>query len=129
MRNIWLSVIFAILAKPVEPDRLFAVMKKYMGLEWIYEEAEAVSDIIQAGPEVSQSLSKGEIIPPPPAELEVLYELTMFGNLKRVVEKARQLEETDAKYAPFVHKVCGYAREIEDEPILELLERFMKAES
>ena len=76
--------------------------------------------------QVSLSLPKGEIIPPPYAELEVLYELTMFGDLERVREKARHLEDTDAKYAPFVHKVCGYARELEDEPILELLERFMK---
>ncbi len=44
----------------------------------------------------------------------------MFGDLGRVREKSRQLEETDAKYAPFVRKVCDYARNFEDEPILEL---------
>ncbi|MDM8550463.1 ATP-binding protein [Desulfobacterales bacterium HSG2] len=119
------------LSKPVESDRLLAMMKKYMKLEWIYEEAEAVPEIDQATvvSEVSLNLSKGEIIPPPYAELEVLYELTMFGDLKRVEEKARQLESMDGKYAPFAHKVCGHAKEFEDEPILELLDQFMKAES
>jgi len=67
------------LPKPVKPDRLFALMKKYMKLEWIYEEA--VSG-------VSLSLSEGEIIPPPPDELGVLYELTMFGDLRRVRERS-----------------------------------------
>ena len=124
--------------KPVEPDRLLAMMEKYMELEWIYEETEVVPKITQP-PAVSEgslslsksslSLSKGEIIPPPTEELEVLYELTMFGDLDHVREKVRQLEETDAGYAPFVHKVCSYAGELEDELILELLERFMKSAS
>jgi len=43
-----------------------------------------------------------------------------------VREKARQLEETDARYAPFARKLRGYAEDFEDEPILKLLERFMK---
>jgi len=88
-----------------------------------------VSEVSLSLSKVSQSLSKGEIIPPPYAELEVLYELTMFGDLERVEEKVRQLADMNAEYAPFARKVCGYAREFEDEPILELLERFMKAGS
>ncbi len=121
------------LSKPVEPDRLLAMMKKYMVLEWIYEEAENIPGITQSpdASEGSLSLSKGkgEIIPPPSDELETLYELTMFGDLDRVREEVRQLEDMDTRYAPFVHKVCGYARELEDEPILELLERFMESAS
>ncbi len=117
------------LSKPVNSDRLLAMMKKHMGLEWIYEDA--LPEITQpaAVSEVYLSLSKGEIIPPPHAELEALYELTMFGDLERVEEKVRQLEDTDAKYAPFAHKVRGYAEDFEDEPILELLERFMESDS
>ncbi|MCP4350208.1 MAG: hypothetical protein GY795_32425 [Desulfobacterales bacterium] len=67
-----------------------------------------------------------EIIPPPLAELEALYKLAMFGDLERVQEKAGHLEDMDAKYAPFAHKLRGYAEEFEDEPILELLKRFME---
>jgi len=67
-----------------------------------------------------------KLISPPPAELDVLYELTMFGNLERVREKAQQLEEIDAKYAPFAHKLCEHAKQFEDEPILGLLESLME---
>ena len=112
------------LPKPVKPDRLLVMMEKYMGLEWVYEETEAAPETT-----LPVVVSADEIIPPPPADLEVLYELTMFGDLGRVEEKARQLEDTDARYAPFVHKVCGHAREFEDERILKLLKRFMKSES
>ncbi|MCP4350209.1 MAG: response regulator [Desulfobacterales bacterium] len=109
------------LPKPVEPGRLFAMMKKYTGLEWIYEDAEAIPGITQ-----SSAIPGDGIIPPPPAELEVLYKLTMFGDLECVQEKARELEDMDAKYVPFAHKLRGYSEEFEDEPILELLEHFIK---
>ncbi|MCP4109359.1 MAG: hypothetical protein GY749_28190 [Desulfobacteraceae bacterium] len=70
-----------------------------------------------------------EVIPPPLAELEALYKLAMFGDLERVQEKAGHLEDMDAKYAPFAHKLRGYSEEFEDEPILELLEHFIKTGS
>ncbi|MDM8515416.1 two-component regulator propeller domain-containing protein [Desulfobacterales bacterium HSG16] len=113
------------LSKPLELDRLFAMMKKYMGIEWIYIEKKAAAlKIVQ-----TLAVSDDDIIPPPPAELEILYELTMFGDLGHVQEKARQLEDMDAEYAPFAQKLDSYARKFEDEPILELLTRFMNSKS
>lgn len=67
-----------------------------------------------------------KIIPPPPAELKILYELTMFGNLELVQEKAQELEKIDVKYAAFAQKICEHAKQFEDEPILALLESFIK---
>ncbi len=62
-----------------------------------------------------------EIIPPPQHELEQLHELAMYGNMTRVQEKTRQLEELDETYRPFAQKVREHAVKFEDEPILELL--------
>ncbi|MEN8218184.1 MAG: hypothetical protein ABFS56_17805 [Pseudomonadota bacterium] len=53
------------------------------------EQAETAN---QAKSKVSPTVETvtSKLIPPPSADLEVLYELTMFGNLERVQEKVRQ---------------------------------------
>ncbi len=104
------------LSKPVEVDKLFSLMEEYLGLKWTYgKEIETLP----------RSVAMEEIIPPPQLELELLYELTMYGNMERVQEKTRQLEEIDGKYTPFAQKVRYHAQKLEDEPIMELLEQFM----
>ncbi|MEN8220620.1 MAG: ATP-binding protein [Pseudomonadota bacterium] len=75
-------------------------------------------------PTVTEETITSKLIPPPPADLEVLYELTMFGYLERVQEKAQQLEKIDIKYAPFAQKLREHTKQFEDEPILALLESF-----
>ncbi|MDM8515417.1 two-component regulator propeller domain-containing protein [Desulfobacterales bacterium HSG16] len=113
------------LPKPVDSARLFAMIKKYMGFKWIYkDETKNFSEITR--PPV---MSRDEIVSPPFEELEVLYELTMFGDLKRVEDKARQLEDMNAEYVSFAHKLDEHIKKYEDEPILELLEYFMKQQS
>lgn len=104
------------LPKPVDAGRLFSLIGKHLSLTWTYRESPAGQETPAPEP---------EIIPPPRHELEMLYELTRFGNLAYVKEKARKLEKTDGRYAPFVRKLCGHAKAFEDEPILKLLERFM----
>ncbi len=111
----------AFLPKPVESEKLFALMARYLELKWIYEEE-------TAPPEPPSSAAPAEaMVAPPPGELEVLYELTLFGDLRQVREKARQLASDEPQYAPFAQKVIAYADELEDEPILKLLEQFMNS--
>jgi predicted ATPase/signal transduction histidine kinase/tRNA A-37 threonylcarbamoyl transferase component Bud32 len=85
--------------------------------------------ILELGNFVSAKIPKvvktEKLIPPPLAELKILYELTMFGDLELVKEKAQQLEKRDVKYAAFAQKLCEHAKQFEDEPILALLESFM----
>ncbi len=107
----------AFLSKPVEAAKLFSLIEEHLELEWIYEKIET--------PIVTQPVAMAEIIPPPQLELELLYELTMYGNMKRVQEKSQQLAAIDVKYIPFAQKVRQHAQKFEDEPILELLEQFM----
>ena len=106
------------LSKPVESNKLFAMMEKYIGVKWLYETAKSITKPMET--------STGELIPPPLSELEILYELTMFGNLERIQEKAQQLEDMGEKYVPFAYKLREHAKNFEDEPILALLESFMK---
>jgi hypothetical protein len=107
-----------LLHKPVDSNKLFAMLEKYLAIQWHYEKVTVTVETVTS-----------KLIPPPLAELEVLYELTMFGDLERVQEKAQQLEEIDEKYAPFAQKLCEHAKQFEDEPILALLESFMSDKS
>ena len=98
-------------------------MEEYMDLEWIYEEK---------APEMTDDRSEplpddADIIPPPPDELDALYELARFGSMDRIRQRSLHLEELDEKYAPFARKLRALADDFEDERILELIRDFMDA--
>jgi len=77
-------------------------------------------------PEIPKVVKTDTIIPPPLADLQALHELTMYGDLERVQDKAKQLVELDNKYTPFVQTIDKHAQEFDDETILELIESFME---
>jgi len=111
----------AFLSKPVRTDRLFRLMEKLMGLEWIYEEREPE----MTGDKSAPLPDDADIIPPPPDELDALYELAQFGSMERIRQRSLHLEELDEKYAPFARKLRALADDFEDERILELVRQFM----
>jgi hypothetical protein len=107
----------AFLSKPVDAGKLYDLLARHLGLTWTYApgEPDAPAPPAAAAP----------LIPPPQHELEVLYELTMFGDLQKVREHTRYLEEMDPSYAPFARKIREFAQHFEDEPILSLLSQYM----
>ncbi len=109
------------LSKPIEAEKLFAVLAKYLEIEWVYETAGLDLDTPK-----STDVSPEETIPPPQHELAALYELTMFGDLKKVREKADEIEQMDRQYRAFAQIVREYATQFADEPILELLAEFIE---
>ncbi len=60
---------------------------------------------------------------PPLEEMEVLYELAMLGNMRKIQEQAIYLEELDQKYSPFAQQLKMLAQEFKDEEIISLVER------
>ncbi|OQY44395.1 MAG: hypothetical protein B6242_12755 [Anaerolineaceae bacterium 4572_78] len=105
------------LPKPVDRDDLLIMLDTYLDIEWIYAEKEMI--------EISE-LAKEEILDsmviPPNKDLEELYELAMLGNMKRVREKAIDLEQLDKQYSPFSQKIQGFVKAFDDEKIIDLLE-------
>jgi hypothetical protein len=88
-------------------------------LTWISEERPVEPE------ETTHDISDAELIPPPPEEIDALYELAMFGDMDLIRERARYLEELDRKYAPFATKIRELATALEDEGIVTLLEHYM----
>ncbi|MBE9562066.1 MAG: PAS domain S-box protein, partial [Proteobacteria bacterium] len=76
-------------------------------------------------PKIPKLVKMDKFIPPPLANLQALYELTMFGNLKLVRNEAQKLIKIDGKYKLFVQEIDKHAKEFDDEAILELIESFL----
>ncbi len=112
------------LPKPVDASKLFALLETHLKLEWIYSEP-----IVESVSENKTTESIGEIVSPPEADLEILYELALMGKMRKIQEQATRLEELDEKYIPYAHKLRGLAKEFEDEQILALLEKYKYIQS
>jgi CheY-like chemotaxis protein len=108
----------AFLPKPLQEDELLTLFETYLKLEWVYGEVEDEAP--------AEKAAAGPLIPPPQEELEILYELAMFGSMQRILERVTHLEELDQKYTPFVEKLRRFAKNYEDEQILALVEEFME---
>lgn len=95
------------ITKPIHSEKeLLSLFTKYLKLEWVYE----------------TTIEQGPLIFPPIEELEILYELAISGNMRRIKEQTKHIEQLDEKYIPFAHKVFNLAKGFEDEKILALIE-------
>ncbi|MGF1491850.1 MAG: ATP-binding protein [Microcoleaceae cyanobacterium] len=106
------------LPKPVAEKKLLQMMGQYLKLEWKYE---AMSDV----QEIAAGASEAKLIIPPLEELEILYELSMLGSMRRIQEQATHLETLDQRYIPFATKLKTLAQEFKDGEIANLLEKYL----
>ncbi len=113
------------LQKPVEADKLLALMEKYLGLVWEYGPTEMETD--DTAQIVTESSGEaGPFIPPPAAELEAIRELARLGSMRRVQEAAHRLESLSPDYRSFATELIRLADDFDDEGILQFIEQFWK---
>lgn len=110
------------LTKPVNEDRLFALLQTYLDLTWRYESLPtAVNELLETA--VAHPV---KIIPPPYEELETFIELARFGNMDRLRERASALKALSTQYHAFANIVDQLAAEYEDEKILSFVTQFLE---
>jgi signal transduction histidine kinase/DNA-binding NarL/FixJ family response regulator/HAMP domain-containing protein len=102
------------LAKPIEAEILFEKLQKYLQLEWIYAARKS---------EASKPATL-EVIPPPAAELEKLYDLALRGHLKGIAKQLQNIEQIDDKYLPFTSEVKELVRGFKLKKIKEFIGRY-----
>ncbi|MBE9208249.1 PAS domain S-box protein [Nostoc sp. LEGE 06077] len=100
------------LPKPVQAIVLFQKLRQHLNLEWLYEEQTNENQIFKAHP---------ELVLPPPAELEILYELVMKGNFRGIIKQAALISQIDQKYVPFAKQLHQLAKGFQDQEILALI--------
>ncbi len=107
----------AFLPKPIERENLLALLESYLKLKWVYLEETAHDE---------ETLLKEQKIPfllPPTKDLEILYQLAMVGNMRKIQEKALDLESQNEKFSPFSGKLQELTKGFEDDQIIALLEQ------
>ncbi len=113
------------LPKPMETTQLFKELEKLMNLTWIYA---TPKEIRQPTSEESLESQHFPLVPPPLAELEILYELAMLGRMRHIREWAARIETLDKQYLPLVSRVKKLAKVYETKQIAELAKQLMEDE-
>jgi CheY-like chemotaxis protein len=107
----------AFIPQPVQTENLFDRLKMHLELEWIYEEPSGVEELPVA--------SGRPTIAPPRAEMAVLYELAIMGDIKGISEQAKRLEQLDEQFVPFAKQLSQLAKGFQEKQILEFVKRYM----
>ena len=107
----------AFLPKPVSWPDLAAQLEAHLPLEWTYEA------VVVEG-EVSES--EVELVLPPRADLETLYELARYGSISRIQDWVQALAARDEKYQPLAAKLGHLAESYEIERITRLARQYLE---
>ncbi|MCP4699927.1 MAG: response regulator [Gammaproteobacteria bacterium] len=117
------------IAKPINAEQLLDKLKQHLGLEWVYKAGSEVQNPNLHSPlsqEGTENASPAALIAPPANILEILYDLSMRGNLPRIHDQAAGLPEIDIKYTFFANELQRLADEFETRKLHELITRFRK---
>jgi CheY-like chemotaxis protein len=110
------------LSKAIVAQELFATIEKHLKIEWIYDSVDSPVEISE--PEI---IAAETMIIPPQEDLEALYELTMFGDLGQLQAKVNEIAQISPQYRAFTQVIREYAEKLEDEPILDLLTKYINS--
>jgi len=103
------------ITKPIRWANLVDVLATHLNLEWDFAKNGAASP-------PKREADRTDLLPPPPDELDILYDLAMKGELPNLRKRAAYLETVDKKYAPFARKLCQLAEVFDEDSILALIE-------
>ena len=104
------------LAKPVQASELFDHLKTLLNLTWIYASSDSPTPDTDKPP--------SEISPPPAETIELLYELTLRGNLKKVGINAKKLMEDDPLYERFSEQVILFTQNFQEQDLQKFLQSY-----
>jgi CheY-like chemotaxis protein len=105
------------LPKPFRQEALLKLLRTHLGLEFIRA----------ANAEPSAAVSKADgqaqtLVYPPEQELAVFVELARRGEVKNILKRALQLEQSDARYGPFVAELRDLAQGIKIKELRDFLD-------
>jgi len=138
------------ISKPVRVKHLLERLQVHLGLEWIYDDLEfsqaANSELGVANQDsegvasnkTSNNLNSKSLIDerkcstqtpklmaPPPEEIAVLLDLAMRGNLRKILDQARRLEQLDERFVLFAAELRQLAQGFQVKQIREFLKSYM----
>lgn len=112
------------LSKPIREMDLLERLSQHLNLEWVDVEVDA-GDILDS----AHSRDANPVLAAPPAaELEVLLDLALQGDLQAIAEQAARLEKLNPEWIPFASHLRQLVKGFRERQILEFIRRFQRTE-
>ena len=99
--------------KPINHDALLKTIGELLSLTWMHD------DVAQ-----ESASEPGDLIVPPPHEIETLYQLSRGGNMEMIRARAAYLKQLDPRYIPFASLLLRLAESYQSKAITALVERY-----
>jgi len=106
----------AFLSKPIRAQELLELFATYLEITWIHE------DYAPSPPATSSPIMASELVELSKEQAGGLLDLALMGDIAGIVEYINRLEQADAKFVPFGHKIRQLAKNFEEQKICELIE-------
>ena len=115
------------ITRPFKNEKLLKYLEKYLKLTWIYDTKKSV---VQFPPSLKEGadnfqLYDTSIIGPSVEQAQVLFELTMSGNITGIQEYAEQLEKNDETLQPFTQKIQKLADDLRIRQIRKVAKHYI----
>ncbi|MDB6101620.1 MAG: hypothetical protein JWO52_1619 [Gammaproteobacteria bacterium] len=107
----------AFVSKPIQEPVLLQAIAVLLRLDWIIDKT-AVSRVTGPGAE------DGDVVPPPPDEMEVLRGLALAGNMRSIRDRADHVRGLDLRYAAFAAQLQALAEGYQSSAITTMIERY-----
>ncbi len=110
----------AFLPKPIQFNGLLTTLESLLSVQWIYADPR---------PATTPTDATLAIIPPSPAVIEMLYHLSMMGDVESIEGTLRELVEENPQFAPFASEIHNFAASFQTGKIRQFLKSFSMAAS
>jgi PAS domain S-box-containing protein len=107
----------AFVSKPIQEPVLLHAITGLLQLDWIFDRT-AACRVKGAGSE------DGDVVPPPPDEMEVLRGLALAGNMRSIRDRADHVRGLDPRYAAFAAQLQALAEGYQSSAITTMIERY-----
>ncbi|WP_414544835.1 ATP-binding protein [Nostoc sp. CCY0012] len=108
----------AFLPKPIEVETLLELLRKFLHLEWLYENKTNTT----SKTDVNSSNLSVNIIPPTPEILQEFFKLSQDGDIQTILEIAQKLAVSDEHLSAFARQIIQLASNFQ----LKRLETFIQ---
>ena len=121
----------AFLTKPIKEQDLLDLLEKFLKLEWIYQDNQEVEAENKSVNNSSENTIPQELTfnVPNAEEMEVLHELALIGNMRKIRQQASYLREIDEQYTAFADRLQLLALGFHEKEILSLVEQYLNGYS
>jgi CheY-like chemotaxis protein len=107
----------AFVSKPIQEPVLLHAIAVLLHVDWIVDRSLTSGVKGSAGEE-------GDVVPPPPDEMEVLRGLALAGNMRSIRDRADHVRGLDPRYAAFAAQLQALAEGYQSSAITTMIERY-----